>query len=31
MFEIIYAKSVLKDLGKIASYNLLTIKEGIEG
>jgi len=30
MFKIIYAKSVLKDLNKIVSYNLLKIKEGIK-
>ncbi len=30
MFEIIYAKSVLKDLKKIAPYNLPTLKKGVE-
>ena len=30
MFKIVYAKSVLKDLRKTASYNLPKIKEGIE-
>jgi mRNA interferase RelE/StbE len=30
MFKLIYAKSVAKDLRKIASYNLPKIKEGIE-
>jgi mRNA interferase RelE/StbE len=30
MFKIIYAKSVLKDLKKIASYNLPKIKREIE-
>ncbi|RMG68343.1 MAG: type II toxin-antitoxin system RelE/ParE family toxin [Nitrospirae bacterium] len=30
MFKIIYAKSVLKDLRRIASYNLPMIKKGIE-
>ena len=30
MFEIIYAKSVLKDLRKIAPYNLPKIKKSIE-
>ena len=30
MFKIIYSKSVLKDLRKIASYNLLDIKRGTE-
>ena len=30
MFKIIYAKSVLKDLKRIAPHNLANIKEGIE-
>ncbi len=30
MFKIVYAKSVVKDLRKIASYQLSSIKEGIE-
>ena len=30
MFKIIYAKSVFKDLKKIASYNLPKIKSGID-
>ncbi len=30
MFKIIYPKSILKDLRKIAPYNLPKIKEGIE-
>ena len=30
MFKIIYAKSVIKDLRKIAPHNRSTIKEGIE-
>ena len=30
MFNIIYAKSVVKDLRKIASHQLSAIKEGIE-
>ena len=30
MFKLIYAKSVVKDLRKIAPYNLSKIKEGIE-
>jgi len=30
MFKIIYAKSVLKDIRKIAPYNLSKIKIGIE-
>ncbi len=29
MFNILYAKSVLKDLNKIAAYNLKKIKDGI--
>jgi mRNA interferase RelE/StbE len=31
MFEIIYAKSVLKDLRRIARFNHPSIKVGIEG
>lgn len=30
MFKLIYAKSVVKDLRKIAPHQLATIKEGIE-
>ncbi len=30
MFKIIYARSVIKDLKKIAPYNLTRIREGIE-
>lgn len=30
MFKLIYAKSVIKDLRKIAPYNLPKIKKGIE-
>ena len=30
MFKLVYAKSVAKDLRKIAPYNLPKIKEGIE-
>ena len=30
MFKLVYAKSVLKDLKKIAHYNLPKIKDGIE-
>ncbi len=30
MFKIVYAKSVVKDLRKIASHHLSPIKEGIE-
>ncbi len=29
MFKIVYAKSVIKDLKKIATYNLPKIKDGI--
>ena len=30
MFKLIYAKSVIKDLRKVAPYNLPKIKDGIE-
>ncbi|MCD6151034.1 MAG: type II toxin-antitoxin system RelE/ParE family toxin [Deltaproteobacteria bacterium] len=30
MFEIVYAKSIVKDLRKIAPQQLLSLKEGIE-
>ena len=30
MFEIVYAKSTVKDLRKIAPQQLLSLKEGIE-
>ena len=31
MFDLIYAKDVLKDLRKLATYNLPKIKEALEG
>ena len=31
MFKVVYAKGVLKDLRKLAPYNLPKIKEAIEG